>query len=78
MAITFFQNYLPGQAGTATNLYASAQRLGSTLGYLLFGLLAAGLGHRTLFIVCGGLCVATFALLFVHGRRPAAVAATPA
>lgn len=77
VAITFFQNYLPGQAGTATNLYASAQRLGSTLGYLLFGLLATGFGHRALFFVCGGLCVTTFALFFVHSRRPAVTATAP-
>jgi MFS transporter, SET family, sugar efflux transporter len=78
VAITFFQNYLPGQAGTATNLYASAQRLGSTIGYLLFGVLLAAFGHRTLFVICGGLCAVTLLLFFVQSRRPAWIASATA
>lgn len=62
IAITFFQNYLPGQAGTATNLYANALRFGSTAGYLLFGTLAATLGHRGVFAVCAALSATTLAL----------------
>jgi SET family sugar efflux transporter-like MFS transporter len=69
VAITFFQDYLPGQTGTATNLYASAQRIGSTAGYLMFGFLVATLGHRNLFIVCASLCAVSAALLFVQRRR---------
>jgi len=76
VAITFFQNYLPGQAGTATNLYSSAQRTGSTTGYLLFGTLAGGLGHRMVFVVCAGLCAVSLALLFIHRRQTAAPVGT--
>ena len=68
IAITFFQNYLPGQPGTATNLFVTSARLGSTAGYLLFGWLAATLGYRTVFAFCAGLSFCTL-LLFLHQHR---------
>ncbi len=70
VAITFFQNYLPGQPGTATNLYASALRVGSTAGYLLFGSLASTIGYRGVFVFCAALSVTTL-LLFLNERRRA-------
>ena len=69
VAITFFQNYLPGQAGTATNLYANAQRIGSTTGYLLFSV-ADSLGYRGIFYVCTGLCALTLVLFYAVRPRP--------
>ena len=68
VAITFFQDYLPGQMGTATNLYSTAQRIGSTAGYLTFGFLAQALGHRAVFAICTGLC--TVALVLFYLFRP--------
>lgn len=78
VAITFFQNYLPGQPGTATNLYSNALRFGSTAGYLLFGALAAALGHRGVFAVCALLSTVTLALFLrerYRGSRTLAPAA---
>ncbi len=72
VAITFFQNYLPGQAGSATNLYATAQRIGSTVGYLFFGVLVTTLGHRGVFVVCAVLSAGALGLLFVHHRSTVA------
>lgn len=69
IAITFFQDYLPGQMGTATNLYSTAQRIGSTAGYLGFGFLAHGLGHRAVFIICTGLCVVALWLFWLVRPR---------
>jgi len=71
IAITFFQNYLPGQAGSATNLYATAQRIGSTIGFLSFGLLVTTVGHRGVFVVCASLCATALSLLFFHSRKEA-------
>jgi len=51
VAITFFQRFLPEQAGTATNLYSSSSRLGSMVGYLAFGAIADNLGHRAVFLL---------------------------
>lgn len=65
IAITFFQNYIPNQPGTATNLYTNANRIGSTVGYLCYGFLASGYGHRTVFLVCAGVCAAAFVLLWL-------------
>lgn len=68
LAITFFQDFLPGQAGTATNLYGTAARIGSTGGYLLFGWLGSGLGYRSVFAVCAAFCAA--ALIIMTRWRP--------
>lgn len=84
VAITFFQNFLPDQVGTATNLYANAQRVGSTAGYLLFGVLVAALGHRAVFWFCAGACALSLGLLFAYrpessgGGNRAVSAAQPA
>jgi SET family sugar efflux transporter-like MFS transporter len=56
LAITFFQEFLPGQAGTATNVYGNAGRIGGTAGYLMFGWLGSAFGYRSVFAVCGALC----------------------
>lgn len=68
VAITFFQDKLPGQSGAATNLYASAMRAGSTSGYLLFGALASYFGHRDTYVACAGLALAALALSVLAGR----------
>jgi MFS transporter, SET family, sugar efflux transporter len=65
IAITFFQSYIPDQPGTATNLYTSANRGGSMVGYMLFGSLAGTIGHRGVFLVCAGLCSIAFLLLWL-------------
>ncbi len=79
VAITFFQDYLPGQMGTATNLYSTATRIGSTAGYLAFGLLAHLLGHRGVFVICTGLCAVALLLFYLFRPRKAkAVTASPA
>ena len=73
IAITFFQNFLPEQPGTATNLYSSAGRIGSIVGYLAFGVLASAFGHRAVFWACAGMSVVALLILFAgRDRRPAA------
>jgi SET family sugar efflux transporter-like MFS transporter len=68
VAITFFQNYLPNQAGSATNLYSTSSRVGSIAGYLGFGAIGGGLGHRAVFGVTVALCGAALTLLLVSRR----------
>jgi SET family sugar efflux transporter-like MFS transporter len=55
VAITYFQNYMPGQPGTATNLYTNALRVGSTLGFIVFGTISGTLGDRAVYVVCAAL-----------------------
>lgn len=70
LAITFFQDFLPGQPGTATNLYSNSARVGSLLGYLCFGALAASYGHRAVFFACAlASTVALLALTILGSRR---------
>ena len=62
VAITFFQNKLPEKLGAATNLYANASRVGTTSGYLVFGAVASGFGHRGAYLVCAGLVALAVAI----------------
>lgn len=66
VAITFFQNYLPNQAGTATNLYSTSSRVGSVVGYLAFGAIGGALGHRAVFSLNVVLCGLSLAILLVR------------
>jgi MFS transporter, SET family, sugar efflux transporter len=68
LAITFFQDFLPGQAGTATNVYANAARAGGLAGYLLFGALGTSLGYRSVFWVCAGFSALSWGIM--HRWRP--------
>ncbi len=78
IAITFFQSYIPDQPGTATNLYTTANRLGSTAGYLFFGSLSEALGYRMVFLVCTALCGAAFLLLWLAREQHEHLEAAPA
>ena len=69
IAITFFQSYIPDQPGTATNLYTTANRVGSTIGYLCFGTLAETIGYRSIFLVCAAVCGAAFLLLWLAREK---------
>jgi SET family sugar efflux transporter-like MFS transporter len=71
IAITYFQGHLPHHPGTATNLYSNALRIGSTVGYFLFGFLAEQFGYRSVFGVCAGLAVLALTLMFVPAEGSA-------
>jgi SET family sugar efflux transporter-like MFS transporter len=75
VAITFFQNFLPDQAGTATNLYSSSSRVGSMVGYLAFGAIAGGLGHRAVFALSVGASLMSAGIVYAFRRERAVVAA---
>ncbi len=74
VAITFFQKFLPDQAGTATNLYSSSSRVGSMLGYLAFGAIAGSLGHRAVFVLSVGATLVSAAIVYVFRRDSASPA----
>lgn len=69
VAITFFQNKLPKQLGTATNLYSNAARVGQTSGYLTFGVVASRFGHRGTAVACAVLAAAALLLTALPGSR---------
>lgn len=69
LAITFFQDFLPGQPGTATNLYSNSARVGSLLGYLAFGTIAEKFGYRVVFVACAIACTVSLSALVLLGSR---------
>ena len=71
VAITYFQSHLPLHPGTATNLYVTAQRIGSTAGYFLFVGLAWRFGHRAVFEGCALFALLALGLMLVPVRAPA-------
>jgi SET family sugar efflux transporter-like MFS transporter len=69
IAITFFQDLLPRQLSSATNLYANAARIGSTSSYLTFGLVASRFGHRGTALACAVLASTALVLTVFAGAR---------
>jgi MFS transporter, SET family, sugar efflux transporter len=67
IAITFFQDLLKNQPGSATNIYANAQRIGSMAGYILFGALQAVWPLRSVFAAATGFCLVAWGI--VHWKR---------
>jgi SET family sugar efflux transporter-like MFS transporter len=76
IAITFFQDLVPGQTGVATTLYSNSFSVGGLLGYFGFGVLVESVGHRGVFFACAALSVTTLVIILVFRQRPA-VAAIP-
>ena len=77
VAITFFQDFLPGQTGTATSIYANSFSGGSLVGYFSFGLLLPALGHRGIYGICFALVIVTLGILFFAQRFRVATAVIP-
>jgi SET family sugar efflux transporter-like MFS transporter len=65
VAITYFQGHMPRYPGSATNLYANAQRMGSTAGYFLFVALAWRFGYRAVFEACAAFAALALGLMLV-------------
>jgi SET family sugar efflux transporter-like MFS transporter len=69
IAVTYFQNFIPDEPGTATTLFMNTMKIGSTLGFLLFGLFSEYLGYRSVFIVCSVLAGIGLTLLVAFGKE---------
>lgn len=73
VAIMFFQDLLPGQAGLATTIFANAGNVGNLVGYFCFGALLEATGHRGVCLVSAVLGVVTLVILLLYRSRPPAV-----
>jgi SET family sugar efflux transporter-like MFS transporter len=69
IAIVFFQDLVPGQAGLATTIFANASQVGNLVGYFSFGALVEKLGNRGAFGVCAGLTGVTLVMLVLYRHR---------
>lgn len=69
LAVTYFQNFLPKEPGTATTLYMNAQKIGQTIGFLLFGYLSSLLSYENVFIICIIFTGGGFLILLTVGKK---------
>lgn len=70
LAITYFQSHLPHHPGIATNLYANANRIGSTTGYFLFGSMSERFGYHAIFVISLVFAFVAFLLMLVPVHVP--------
>ncbi len=64
LGMTWFQNLLPGYAGTASSLFTNAINLGNIIGSLLIGLVASWVGYRHLYLANAACALLALGLLF--------------
>jgi MFS transporter, SET family, sugar efflux transporter len=69
VAIPFFQDLMPGQAGIATSLYSNSLKVGGLIGFSAFGLLATSVGNTGLFLVCAALSVSALGIVILARPR---------
>jgi MFS transporter, SET family, sugar efflux transporter len=69
--VVMLQDALPGRAGTASSLYASAFKTGMFLGGLTVGTVATWTGYGQVFWVCAALTAAAGALVYLARRTDA-------
>lgn len=73
VAITFFQDLIPGQPGIATTIYSNSFSAGSLVGYYAFGELVGSIGYCGIFWLCTALSVVTLAIFMAYRHGPAAL-----
>lgn len=71
VAILFYQDLLPGQAGLATSLFGNAINVGNLAGFFCFGVLVKAVGHTRVPLVCAGLAVVTLTILVLYRSQRA-------
>jgi SET family sugar efflux transporter-like MFS transporter len=69
VAIPFFQDLLPRQAGVSTSLYSNALKVGGLIGFMTFGLLASRVGNAGLPFVCAGLSATSLVIVVLARPR---------
>lgn len=68
IAITYFQDFIPNMPGTAMTLYSNTGKIGSLLGFLLFGLLSDAFGYRNVYLWCAIFAFVAMIMLFALVR----------
>lgn len=79
VAITFFQDLIPGQPGIATTIYSNSFSAGSLVGYFAFGELVGSIGYRGIFWLCTALSFVTLVIFtaYRHGPSTSSEATVP-
>jgi MFS transporter, SET family, sugar efflux transporter len=69
LAISYFQDFIPEAPGTATTLYMNITSIGSTVGYLLFGLISEFTSYENIINVYTFFAGVGFLLLAFFGKE---------
>ncbi len=69
LGMTYIQDLMPGELGTATALFFNASRVGSILSGVLAGTIVGAFGYRVAFLLCAGLAAFAFVLLLLDTVR---------
>ncbi|MBM7692051.1 SET family sugar efflux transporter-like MFS transporter [Peribacillus deserti] len=75
IAIAYFQDFIPEAPGTATTLYMNTTQIGSTAGYLLFGLISSMISYGqmitiyTIFAAIGCLFITVYGKERIAGSK---------
>lgn len=67
-AMTYFQDFLPDQPGTATTLYLNTSKAGYLVGFLTFGFVSEFFGFELVQYVCAAITFISFIILVLFGR----------
>ncbi|WP_371320212.1 sugar efflux transporter [Chengkuizengella axinellae] len=68
IAISYFQDFIPDEPGTATTLYMNTSKIGSTIGFLLFGAVSQYYGYREVVILCMIFMAVAFLVLLLFRK----------
>ena len=63
IAVSYFQDFIPDEPGTATALYMNTTQVGNVLGFLGFGFFSSLIGYHNLYLLCTGLVVIGLTIL---------------
>ncbi|TCN21449.1 sugar efflux transporter [Mesobacillus foraminis] len=76
IAISYFQDFIPDAPGTATTLYMNSTQIGSTAGYLLFGILAEAISYGNVILVYAIIAGVALLCLILFGKERVKAAET--
>ena len=60
--ISYFQEMLPEEPGTATTLFSNTSRIGSSMGGVVSGAVSGMFGYRSVFVVCMSISIAALSI----------------
>jgi len=63
IAVSYFQDFIPDEPGTATALYMNTTQIGNILGFLGFGFFSGLIGYHNLYLLCTGLVIVGLIIL---------------
>jgi len=63
IAVSYFQDFIPNEPGSATALYMNTTQVGNVFGFLGFGFFSSLIGYHNLYLLCTGLVIIGLTIL---------------